>query len=519
MKRTTLSLIAAGAALAAITSVAAVAAPEDGPAPVGKAAQQPVERSSLLCPAPSSSELAETTYTAYTPRTEVASDSGTAALAPATRGLADEDGESGKGDKGGKDDEKGKGAGEKGEKEAKPFLAVEKQGTPVTAEENGSGAPALIGLAEGSLAPGWSAQQTTVFTAGAGRGLHGLGCAAPDTDFWFPGASTAEGRSDYLHLTNPDDSAAVVDIELYGKDGALDSEVGEGIQVPPGSSVPVLLSTLTGKPQTNLTVHVTARSGRVAAAVQALDDKVGGDWIAPSAEPSDSVVLPGIPKDATAVRLIAFAPGSADADLEVSVAGPHNALSPAGHETLHLKSGMTTAVDLGDVTRGEPGSLVLTPTGDSGRTPVVAAVRVIRGKGADQESAFIPAARPVGDRATVTGNGAKGTHLALTASGKAAKVRVTASAGTGGGTAATKTYSVPAGRTQAVDIPAPDSLKGTYALTVETVSGGPVHASRTLTLSGAAADGVPMFTVQNLADDRGTVTVPAARPQMRVLLD
>ncbi|KPC74314.1 hypothetical protein ADL27_50565, partial [Streptomyces sp. NRRL F-6602] len=79
---------------------------------------------------------------------------------------------------------------------------------------------------------------------------------------------------------------------------------------------------------------------------------------------------------------------------------------------------MTTAVDLADVTRGEPGSLVLTPTGDSGETPVVAAVRVIRGKGADQESAFIPAARPVGDRATVTGNGAKGTYLSLTAPGK-----------------------------------------------------------------------------------------------------
>lgn len=76
-----------------------------------------------------------------------------------------------------------------------------------------------------------------------------------------------------------------------------------------------------------------------------------------------------------------------------------------------------------------------------------------------------------------------------------------------------------AGRTLAADVPLPDSLKGTYALTVETVSGGPVHASRTLTLSGAAADGISMFTVQNLTDDRGTVTVPAARPEMGVLLD
>ncbi|WP_436738583.1 DUF5719 family protein [Streptomyces sp. BBFR102] len=510
MKRTTLSLIAAGAALAAVTSVAAVAAPDEGPAPTGTAVRQPVERTSLLCPAPSSSELAETAYTAYTPKTEVSAGSGTAALLPATRALADKDG---------KGDKDGRGKKGKGGKEAEPFLAVKKQGTPVTAEKDGSGAPALIGLAEGSLAPGWSAQQTTVFTAGAGRGLHGVACAAPDTDFWFPGASTAEDRGDYLHLTNPDDAAAVVDIELYGKAGALDSEIGEGIQVPPRSSVPVLLSTLTGKPQTNLTAHVTARSGRVAAAVQALDEKVGGDWLTPSAEPAASVVLPGIPKDATAVRLIAFAPGSADADLKVSLAGPNGSLSPAGNETLHLKSGMTTAVDLADVTRGEPGSLVLTPTGDSGDTPVVAAVRVIRGKGGDQESAFIPAAGPVGARATVTGNAAKGTYLSLTAPGKAAKVRVTASAGTGGGTAATKTYSVGAGRTLAADIPVPDSLKGTYALTVETISGGPVHASRTLTRSGAAADGIPMFTVQNLTDDRGTVTVPSARPEMGVLLD
>ncbi|NEB73312.1 hypothetical protein G3I39_40560, partial [Streptomyces fulvissimus] len=63
----------------------------------------PVERSSLLCPAPSSSELAETTYTAYTPKTEVSAGSGTAALVPAARALADKD------DKGEKDGE-GKGA-------------------------------------------------------------------------------------------------------------------------------------------------------------------------------------------------------------------------------------------------------------------------------------------------------------------------------------------------------------------------------------------------------------------------
>ncbi len=81
-----------------------------------------------------------------------------------------------------------------------------------------------------------------------------MNCSAPDTDFWFPGASTAGSRSDYIHLTNPDDSAAVVDLELYGENGAIKSRCGRGHPgAEPHSSVPVLLSTLTDKPQTELT--------------------------------------------------------------------------------------------------------------------------------------------------------------------------------------------------------------------------------------------------------------------------
>ncbi len=113
-----------------------------------------------------------------------------------------------------------------------------------------------------------------------------------------------------MHLTNPDDSAAVVDIELYGADGALESTVGEGITVQPRASEPILLSTLTDEKQSDVTVHVTVRSGRVGAAVQALDDKTGGDWLAPAADPAGSLVVPGIPKDAKAARLVLFTPGT-----------------------------------------------------------------------------------------------------------------------------------------------------------------------------------------------------------------
>ncbi|MET7686216.1 DUF5719 family protein, partial [Streptomyces sp. NPDC005423] len=282
--------------------------------------------------------------------------------------------------------------------------------------------------------------------------------------------------------------------------------------VQPHSSEPVLLSTLTDEQQTDVTVHVIVRSGRLGASVQALDAKTGGDWLAASADPAGSLVLPGIPKDATSVRLVVFTPGDDDADLKLRLASPTGPITPAGHETVHVKSGVTTAVDLGDVTRGEAGSLLLTPTDRS--VPVVAALRVVRGKAGKQESAFIPATAPVGARATSADNSAKGSTLSLAAPTATATVKVTASAGSGGGTAASKTYTVKAGTAQDVEAPVPAGAKGTYALTVETLTGGPVYASRTLT---ATVEGVPGFTVQTLPDDRGTVLVPRTDEDLSVL--
>lgn len=494
MNRTTLSLLAGTAALAAVTGFAALNPPATAPAHTAEAAAElPVERTTLLCPAPSLSDIADTSYTSFTPVTKGTTSDGKAELQAATEQSAD-------------------GTSGKKKKAPKPVLTPKTPGTPATGDTSGSDGPAYVGTAEGRYAPGWSVQETTEVAAGTGRGLQGVNCTGADTDFWFPGTSTAAGRTDYVHLTNPDDSAAVVDIELYGKDGQLKSSVGEGITVAPHASEPVLLSTLSDEKQTDLTVHVNVRSGRVGASVQALDDKTGGDWLAASADPSGSLVLPGIPKDATDVRLIAFTDGDADADLKVRLASPDGLITPAGNETLHVKAGMTTATDLGDVTRGEAGSLVLTPTDQS--VPVVAALRVTRGKSGKQETAYIPATAPVGTRATSADNSGKGSTLSLTAPTGTAQVKVTASAGSEGGKAVSKTFTIKSGTTQDVDAPVPSGLKGTYALTVEPISGGPVYGSRTL---AATEDGIPGFTIQTLPDDRGTVAVPEADQDVSVL--
>jgi hypothetical protein len=523
VNRPTISLLAAAAALAAVTGFASLTAPPgDAPVTARTPARLPVERTGQLCPAPSVSDVAETTYTSVTPvgrggadRAVAADAGGSAELMKYTSTLAgpsDSTGAAADSKADGKaDDKEGVAKDSAGEK---PFLSLKEPGNPVSAESNGAEAPALVGAATGRFAPGWTTQQTTSVDVGDARGLLGMTCTAPDTDFWFPGASTERSRQDYVHLTNPDDTVAIVDIELYGAGGAVKSEAGEGIPVPARSSVPVLLSTLTTEATPNATVHVTTRSGRVGAAVLAADDAGGSDWLTAATDPADRLVMPGIPADATDVRLVAFATGTGDADLKVQLAGPDGTITPAGDETLHIKSKMTAALDLGDVTKGEAGSLLLTPTGSA--EPVVAAVRVVRGEGANREIAFIPATGPIESRATVADNRAKGSTLSLAAPGATAKVKVTASAGTGGGEPAEKTYTVEGGTTQAVTPPVPGGLKGSYALTVEPESGGPVHAARTLALP---EDGIAMFTVQTLPDDRGTVSVPKAEEDLSILGD
>lgn len=513
MKSTPLSLIAGTVALAAVTGFAALTAPGDAGEPEAKAAARlPVERTSLLCPAPSTSDVAETTYTSFTPAGKSGAEAGAAELEPAEALPVDEDAPA---DEDASDEEKEKDADKEKATDGKPVISLKDPGKPSTADTDKSDAPALIGTATGKLAPGWAAQQTTTAAAGGARGLLGVSCSAPDTDFWFPGASTTAARQDYVHLTNPDDTAAVADIELYGAEGALKSDVAEGITVPARSSVPMLISTLTSEEAENVTVHVTTRSGRVGAVVSAAEDEVGSDWLAASADPAQTLVMPGIPADATSVRLVAFAPGEDDADVKVQLMGKNATFAPAGNDTLHIKSQMTASVDLKDVTRGEPGSIRLSPADGSG-TPVVAALRVVRGTGAEQEVAFIPATAAVGDRASVADNRAKGSVLSLTAPGATAKVKVTASAGSEGGEPTVKTYTVKGGTTLEVTPEAPSGLKGSYALTVETESGGPVHAARTLTLTEG---GIDMFTVQTLPDDGGTVEVPQARQDLSVLDD
>ncbi|MFG3229777.1 DUF5719 family protein [Kitasatospora sp. NPDC048194] len=513
--RTGQSLLAAAVVLAAVFGIAQVRRPA-APAAAGGAtpATAQVERSAAVCPQPLQGLTGSTTLTAYTPLGTGPASGGAGWLAdqaaPATPPTAAPSAAPAA-------TAPASPAPDKNAAPADAKLTVTKPGTPATGPAtNGDAAPGTAAVATGALAPGFTVTQTTVVTEQRGLGLSGLTCTPAGTGFWFAGASTAGDRVDYLSLVNTESSAAVVDIKLYGDKGLIDNDAANGITVAPGSSQSVLLSTISKGAVTDLAVHVVVRSGRVGAALHAADGSKGADWIPASADPAATQVLPGLPADTSAARLVVWAPPEDDADLKIQLSGKNGWFTPAGNESIHVKAGMVAAVDLGKITRDEVAGLRLSPSDDKHPTPVVAGLRVDRAGGnGKSDAAWLTGSAPVGARATVADNRAGASTLFLTSTGDAATVKVTGSAGSGGGTPTTKEVQVPAGGTVAVPAPEPAGLNGVFALTVETESGGPVAAARMLAIP---TKDVPMFTVQALRDDRSTVKVPQAAQDPAVVL-
>ncbi|RKT17624.1 hypothetical protein BX285_2005 [Streptomyces sp. 1114.5] len=523
--KTTPSLLAAAVVLAAVFGIAEVrppAAPATAAAAAAPTTAQ-VERTAAVCPQPLQGLTGSTTLSAYTPPGTGSATGGAGWLsdeaAPATPAAPPSGAPSAPATPAATPAPTGPAAPvpDKNAAPADARLALAKPGTPATGPAaNGDAAPGTGALATGTLAPGFTVTQTTVVTEQRGLGLSGLTCTPAGTGFWFAGASTAGDRVDYLSLVNTESSAAVVDIKLYGDKGLIDNDAANGLTVAPGSSQSVLLSTLTKGAVTDLAVHVVVRAGRVGAALHAADGNKGADWIPASAAPAATQVLPGLPADTTTARLVVWAPPEDDADLKIQLSGKNGWFTPAGNESIHVKAGMVAAVDLGKVTRDEVAGLRLSPSDDKHPTPIVAGLRVDRAAGnGKSDAAWLTGTVPVGARATVADNRAGASTLYLTSTGDAATVRVTASAGSGGGTPATKEVQLPAGGTVALPAPEPAGLNGVFALTVETVSGGPVVAARMLSIP---AKDVPMFTIQALRDDRSTVKVPQAAQDPGVVL-
>ncbi|MBC3842578.1 hypothetical protein GXW82_27495 [Streptacidiphilus sp. 4-A2] len=207
--------------------------------------------------------------------------------------------------------------------------------------------------------------------------------------------------------------------------------------------------------------------------------------------------------------------GSTDADLNIQLASLNGWITPAGHESIQVKAGMVNSVDLGAITHGEAAALRLTPAPNSGQAavPIVAGIQVVRGSGSSTDTGYLAGGSPIGQQATAAGNSSGDSTLLLSSAGTAATVKVT-SIGGNGSSPVVQSVSIQAGATVTLTPKAP-SGGGTFAVTIEPVSGGPVYAARMISRKSGSGLG---FTIQQLSDDHSIVDIPHVVQDGSVLL-
>ena len=135
-------------------------------------------------------------------------------------------------------------------------------------------------------------------TAGDDAGLAAAPCLTPATAHWFSGLGAEDADRTELILTNPDDTQAEVDLRFYGRRGRVVVPGSPGLTIAAHSSRTVSLSAVV-KTEGALGLSVQTSQGRVTAVAKRLRTDnlkpAGVDWLLPSAGPSATVLIPGVP--------------------------------------------------------------------------------------------------------------------------------------------------------------------------------------------------------------------------------
>lgn len=185
-----------------------------------------------------------------------------------------------------------------------PTITIAASGTPTTStlqtpnNTGGAGHPIAVAVpATGSTIPSLSVASGQGSDRAELRGFAAVGCAAPSSDSWLVGGSTATGRSAFIILTNPGKAVANVDLRIYADTGVIDAPGATGLIVSPGEQRIISLASL-APGQIQPIVHVSARGGSVSAVIQqskiiGLDAK-GVDYISASAPPSTDQTITGL---------------------------------------------------------------------------------------------------------------------------------------------------------------------------------------------------------------------------------
>ncbi|UWX97940.1 DUF5719 family protein [Arthrobacter zhaoxinii] len=346
------------------------------------------------------------------------------------------------------------------------------------------------------------------YTAADGdlAGVTAANCQAPANDLWLVGARTNVGATAVLQLTNPSQTAADVDLELYGASGPVEGPGSRGIAVAPGETRSVVLAGLAAN-QESLAVRVRSSGGPVAAVIsqnQLRGLTPGGvELIQPTAAPGPAQVVSGVSiQDPEATRTLAkkegyasvtpslqiAVPGATDAVVNVRVFGSKGEAVLEGGGSYNAAAGTVTRLPLDTLPEG-------TYTLDISADVAVAAAAVFS-RGSDAKAGTDLAVAPAGERLGsehLAVLPSADTTLSFTAPGGPAEVRL-AAVSADGALLAEKTVPLVAGTTTAVR---PGDLGGSAAAVLVSATGSPVHGAQVIT---AGDNGISVMVLP-----RGTV--------------
>lgn len=348
-------------------------------------------------------------------------------------------------------------------------------------------------------------------TAGAGMtytaadgdlaGLAAANCQAPANDLWLVGARTTVGATAVLQLTNPSQTAADVDLELYGTAGPVDGPGTGGISVGPGQTRNVVLAGLAAN-QESLAVRVRSSGGPVAAVISQniLRGLTPGgvELIQPTTAPQPAQVIGGVriqnpdttrklaKEDGYASVLPSLqvaVPGASDAVVNLRVFGPAGEVQLEGGGSYNVAAGTVSRLPLDSLPEG---TYTLDISADAG----VAAAAVFS-RGSDPEKGTDVAVAAAGERLGsehLAVLPSADSVLSFTAPDGAAEVQLTGVTA-GGDLLAERTVKLSAGSVTQVR---PGDLGGSAAAVLIHATGAPVYGAQSVS---AGETGISALTL------------------------
>jgi hypothetical protein len=248
-----------------------------------------------------------------------------------------------------------------------------------------------------------------------------LPCPEPRARWWFVGAGAATVTHDtVLTISNPRANQAVLDIDVFGAGGPVDSPGLHGITVPAGGAKVVDLAKV-APAVGELAVNVVASRGLVA--ISAADRFAPGvvgkavqEWLPGQSLPATAITLAGLPAKPDHATLDVVNPRKVEALVSLEVVGATGTFAPKDLPTLTVPPQSVLTTSITSVFNGDPLAIRVTSA-----RPVTAAVRTVTGG----DVAFATGVQPIRGATALAVPRGKG-QLVLSSVGRASSVELTA---------------------------------------------------------------------------------------------